>query len=168
MVPSFCNAHVSVPYYAMLQMPKTFHMGNIKCILQDKIQNKLLYLTAARVNSLNTWQAFILNMKQKKENIIVCMAKQEESNNLWFMLSSLWNVLIFEHTLVCCGIHSSQKQHTASQVIIDTDKVKPRVMQTISGYKYNLKHTRCRYTYMFYLFYQTGTSYCIMLNNAVR
>lgn len=118
MVPSFCNAHVSVPYYAMLQMPKTFHMGNIKCILQDKIQNKLLYLTAARVNSLNTWRAFvihifliqyILNMKQKKENIIVCMAKQEESNNLWFMLSSLWNVLISEHTLVCCGIHSSQK-----------------------------------------------------------
>lgn len=95
-------------------------MGNIKCILQDKIQNKLLYLTAARVNSLNTWRAFvicyllfliqyILNMKQKKENIIVCMAKQEESNNLWFMLSSLWNVLISEHTLVCCGIHSSQK-----------------------------------------------------------
>lgn len=52
-------------------------MGNIKCILQDKIQNKLLYLTAARVNSLNTWRAFvicyllfliqyILNMKQKK------------------------------------------------------------------------------------------------------
>lgn len=50
---------------------------NIKCILQDKIQNKLLYLTAARVNSLNTWRAFvicyllfliqyILNMKQKK------------------------------------------------------------------------------------------------------
>lgn len=117
MVPSFCNAHVSVPYYAMLQMPKTFHMGNIKCILQDKIQNKLLYLTAARVNSLNTWRAllfifliqYILNMKQKKENIIVCMAKQEESNNLWFMLSSLWNVLISEHTLVCCGIHSSQK-----------------------------------------------------------
>lgn len=74
MVPSFCNAHVSVPYYAMLQMPKTFHMGNIKCILQDKIQNKLLYLTAARVNSLNTWRAllfifliqYILNMKQKK------------------------------------------------------------------------------------------------------
>lgn len=74
MVPSFCNAHVSVPYYAMLKMPKTFHMGNIKCILQDKIQNKLLYLTAARVNSLNTWRAFvfifliqyILNMKQKK------------------------------------------------------------------------------------------------------
>lgn len=46
---------------------------------------------------------------KKKENIIVCMAKQEESNNLWFMLSSLWNVLISEHTLVCCGIHSSQK-----------------------------------------------------------
>lgn len=92
-----------------VKMPKTFHIGNIKCILQDKIQNKLLYLTAARVNSLNTWQAFILNMKQKKENIIVCMAKQEESNNLWFMLSSLWNVLISEHTLVCCGIHSSQK-----------------------------------------------------------
>lgn len=74
MVPSFCNAHVSVPYYAMLKMPKTFHMGNIKCILQDKIQNKLLYLTAARVNSLNTWRhllfifliQYILNMKQKK------------------------------------------------------------------------------------------------------
>lgn len=119
MVPSFCNAHVSVPYYAMLQMPKTFHMGNIKCILQDKIQNKLLYLTAARVNSLNTWRAFVIHIPdsiypqyetiKKKENIIVCMAKQEESNNLWFMLSSLWNVLISEHTLVCCGIHSSQK-----------------------------------------------------------
>lgn len=111
MVPSFCNAHVSVPYYAMLQMPKTFHMGNIKFILQDKIQNKLLYLT--RVNSLNTWRAFVINISsignKKKENIIVCMAKQEESNNLWFMLSSLWNVLISEHTLVCCGIHSSQK-----------------------------------------------------------
>lgn len=47
---------------------------NIKCILQDKIQNKLLYLTAARVNSLNTWRhllfifliQYILNMKQKK------------------------------------------------------------------------------------------------------
>lgn len=62
MVPSFCNAHVSVPYYAMLQMPKTFHMGNIKCILQDKIQNKLLYLTAARVNSLNTWRAFVIHI----------------------------------------------------------------------------------------------------------
>lgn len=116
MVSSFCNAHVSVPYYAMLQMPKTFHMGNIKCILQDKIQNKLLYLT--RVNSLNTWWAFVIHIPdsiypqyetKKKENIIVCMAKQEESNNLWFMLSSLWNVLISEHTLVCCGIHSSQK-----------------------------------------------------------
>lgn len=118
MVPSFCNAHVSVPYYAMLKMPKTFHMGNIKCILQDKIQNKLLYSTAARVNSLNTWRAFVIHIPdsiypqyetKKKENIIVCMAKQEESNNLWFMLSSLWNVLISEHTLVCCGIHSSQK-----------------------------------------------------------
>lgn len=62
MVPSFCNALVSVPYYAMLQMPKTFHMGNIKCILQDKIQNKLLYLTAARVNSLNTWRAFVIHI----------------------------------------------------------------------------------------------------------
>lgn len=91
---------------------------NIKCILQDKIQNKLLYLTAARVNSLNTWRAFVIHIPdsiypqyetKKKENIIVCMAKQEESNNLWFMLSSLWNVLISEHTLVCCGIHSSQK-----------------------------------------------------------
>lgn len=92
---------------------------NIKCILQDKIQNKLLYLTAARVNSLNTWRAFVIHIpdsiypqyetKKKEENIIVCMAKQEESNNLWFMLSSLWNVLISEHTLVCCGIHSSQK-----------------------------------------------------------
>lgn len=93
---------------------------NIKCILQDKIQNKLLYLTAARVNSLNTWRAFVIHIPdsiypqyetKKKENIIVCMAKQEESNNLWFMLSSLWNVLIHvsEHTLVCCGIHSSQK-----------------------------------------------------------
>lgn len=61
MVPSFCNAHVSVPYYAMLKMPKTFHMGNIKCILQDKIQNKLL-LTAARVNSLNTWRAFVIHI----------------------------------------------------------------------------------------------------------
>lgn len=99
MVPSFCNAHVSVPYYAMLQMPKTFHMGNIKCILQDKIQNKLL-LTAARVNSLNTWRAFVIHIpdsiypqyEKKEENIIVCMAKQEKSNNLWFMLSSLWNV----------------------------------------------------------------------------
>lgn len=57
-----------------VKMPKTFHIGNIKCILQDKIQNKLLYLTAARVNSLNTWRAllfifliqYILNMKQKK------------------------------------------------------------------------------------------------------
>lgn len=74
---------------------------NIKCILQDKIQNKLLYLTAARVNSLNTWRAFVIHIPdsiypqyetKKKENIIVCMAKQEESNNLWFMLSSLWNV----------------------------------------------------------------------------
>lgn len=91
---------------------------NIKCILQDKIQNKLLYLTAARVNSLNTWRAFVIHIPdsiypqyetKKRENIIVCMAKQEESNNLWFMLSSLWNVLISEHTLVCCGIHSSQK-----------------------------------------------------------
>lgn len=72
MVPSFCNAHVSVPYYAMLQMPKTFHMGNIKCILQDKIQNKLLYLTAARVNSLNTWRAFV-----------ICYS--------WFNISSIWN-----------------------------------------------------------------------------
>lgn len=56
---------------------------NIKCILQDKIQNKLLYLTAARVNSLNTWRAFvicyllfliqyILNMKQKKKRILLC------------------------------------------------------------------------------------------------
>lgn len=62
MVPSFCNAHISVPYYAILQMPKTFHMGNIKCILQDKIQNKLLYLTAARVNSLNTWRAFVIHI----------------------------------------------------------------------------------------------------------
>lgn len=62
MVPSFCNAHVSVPYYVMLQMPKTFQMGNIKCILQDKIQNKLLYLTAARVNSLNTWRAFVIHI----------------------------------------------------------------------------------------------------------
>lgn len=101
-----------------VKMPKTFHIGNIKCILQDKIQNKLLYLTAARVNSLNTWRAFVIHIPdsiypqyetKKKENIIVCMAKQEESNNLWFMLSSLWNVLISEHTLVCCGIHSSQK-----------------------------------------------------------
>lgn len=100
-----------------VKMPKTFHIGNIKCILQDKIQNKLL-LTAARVNSLNTWRAFVIHIPdsiypqyetKKKENIIVCMAKQEESNNLWFMLSSLWNVLISEHTLVCCGIHSSQK-----------------------------------------------------------
>lgn len=91
---------------------------NIKCILQDKIQNKLLYLTAARVNSLNTWRAFVIHIPdsiypqyetKKKENIIVCMAKQEKSNNLWFMLSSLWDVLISEHTLVCCGIHSSQK-----------------------------------------------------------
>lgn len=99
-----------------VKMPKTFHIGNIKCILQDKIQNKLLYLT--RVNSLNTWWAFVIHIPdsiypqyetKKKENIIVCMAKQEESNNLWFMLSSLWNVLISEHTLVCCGIHSSQK-----------------------------------------------------------
>lgn len=57
-----------------VKMPKTFHIGNIKCILQDKIQNKLLYLTAARVNSLNTWRhllfifliQYILNMKQKK------------------------------------------------------------------------------------------------------
>lgn len=66
MVPSFCNAHVSVPYYAMLQMPKTFHMGNIKCILQDKIQNKLLYLTAARVNSLNTWRAFVIHIPDSR------------------------------------------------------------------------------------------------------
>lgn len=101
-----------------VKMPKTFHIGNIKCILQDKIQNELLYLTAVRVNSLNTWRAFVIHIPdsiypqyetKKKENIIVCMAKQEESNNLWFMLSSLWNVLISEHTLVCCGIHSSQK-----------------------------------------------------------
>lgn len=35
---------------------------NIKCILQDKIQNKLLYLTAARVNSLNTWRAFVIHI----------------------------------------------------------------------------------------------------------
>lgn len=80
MVPSFCNAHVSVPYYAMLQMPKTFHMGNIKCILQDKIQNKLLYLTAARVNSLNTWRAFVIHIpdsiypqyETKKKRILLC------------------------------------------------------------------------------------------------
>lgn len=59
---------------------KEFHMGNIKCILQDKIQNKLLYLTAARVNSLNTWRhllfifliQYILNMKQKKKRILLC------------------------------------------------------------------------------------------------
>lgn len=83
-----------------VKMPKTFHIGNIKCILQDKIQNKLLYLTAARVNSLNTWRAFVIHIpdsiypqyEKKEENIIVCMAKQEKSNNLWFMLSSLWNV----------------------------------------------------------------------------
>lgn len=43
-----------------VKMPKTFHMGNIKCILQDKIQNKLLYLT--RVNSLNTWRAFVIHI----------------------------------------------------------------------------------------------------------
>lgn len=80
MVPSFCNAHVSVPYYAMLKMPKTFHMGNIKCILQDKIQNKLLYLTAARVNSLNTWRAFVIHIpdsiypqyETKKKRILLC------------------------------------------------------------------------------------------------
>lgn len=61
MVPSFCNAHVSVPYYAMLQMPKTFHMGiisNVFCRTKFKIN----YSTAARVNSLNTWRAFVIHI----------------------------------------------------------------------------------------------------------
>lgn len=63
-----------------VKMPKTFHIGNIKCILQDKIQNKLLYLTAARVNSLNTWRAFVIHIpdsiypqyETKKKRILLC------------------------------------------------------------------------------------------------
>lgn len=63
-----------------VKMPKTFHMGNIKCILQDKIQNKLLYLTAARVHSLNTWRAFVIHISDsiypqyetKKKRILLC------------------------------------------------------------------------------------------------
>lgn len=117
MVPSFCNAHVSVPYYAMLQMPKTFHMGNIKCILQDKIQNKLLYLTAARVNSLNTWRAFVIHIPdsiypqyetKKREYYCVHGQAGKIKQSLVYVEFTV-ECLISEHTLVCCGIHSSQK-----------------------------------------------------------
>lgn len=75
MVPSFCNAHVSVPYYAMLQMPKTFHMGiisNVFCRTKFKInystwlQQELTPLTHGGHLLFIFLIQYILNMKQKK------------------------------------------------------------------------------------------------------
>lgn len=78
MVPSFCNAHVSVPYYAMLQMPKKFHMGiiskfiNVFCRTKFKInystwlQQELTPLTHGGHLLFIFLIQYILNMKQKK------------------------------------------------------------------------------------------------------
>lgn len=77
MVPSFCNAHVSVPYYAMLQMPKTFHkfiwvISNVFCRTKFKInystwlQQELTPLTHGGHLLFIFLIQYILNMKQKK------------------------------------------------------------------------------------------------------
>lgn len=71
MVPSFCNAHVSVPYYAMLKMPKNFIwvISNVFCRTKFKI-------------NYSTW------LQQELTPLThggICYSY------FWFNISSIWN-----------------------------------------------------------------------------
>lgn len=106
----------------------------------DTIATNILPILAVRVNSLNTLRAHLLFIfiiqiypqyeTKKKKNIVVCMAKQEEAINLWFMLSSLRNVWRSEHIGL---LHNKFKPKIAytSWVIIDTDNMKLRVIKQL-------------------------------------
>lgn len=74
MVPSFCNAHVSVPYYAMLKCQRHFIsvISNVFCRTKFKInysiwlQQELTPLTHGGHLLFIFLIQYILNMKQKK------------------------------------------------------------------------------------------------------